>query len=113
MPTSIKSGPYGARLGPGPGVTMIFIAISELGNEFDLHIEITSGREGKHMRGSIHLVDMAFDYKFYSVSANKLIEYGALLKDRLGDDYDISVTTSKRIIHIEYQPKDPLGKLPA
>lgn len=68
---------------------------------------MTSGIEGRHMSKSLHYVGYANDW-----AANELINPETVAREidkDLGIDYDVIYSPSKKIIHIEFQPKQHYG----
>lgn len=62
---------------------------------------ITSGKDGKHMRGSKHYTGDAIDLRCYDMK--KVEETTKAIDKALGAGYD--VVFEKDHIHIEYDPK--------
>lgn len=63
---------------------------------------VTAVTDGKHRSGSLHYVGLGADLRTRYFK-DKGIRAAALLKDALGDEYD--VVLEKNHIHVEYQPK--------
>jgi hypothetical protein len=67
-------------------------------------VTLTSGREGKHGRGSLHYVGMAIDLRINTLPSmavkQRVCDDLALA---LGEQFDVVLESSH--IHCEYQPK--------
>lgn len=67
---------------------------------------ITSTYEGNHRQDSLHYADLAIDIRSPMFTNRKdNIDFINDLKKILGNDYDVLLDTTKRHIHIEYDPK--------
>ena len=66
---------------------------------------ITSGNDSKHMPGSLHYLNRAFDIRTFNIVGGVKIaqEWVTKVKLALGDDYDVIL--EKDHIHVEFQPK--------
>lgn len=100
----IKSGENGCRLGPQLAMAAMFAIFSGLENTLKGEFELTSGREGQHMFGSLHYVDHAVDVTWSGVWTQDAI--ASTLRSSLGDDFD--VVNEHTHVHIEFQPKKAL-----
>lgn len=75
----------------------------------DLHTQlgktltVTSTNDGKHMKGSFHYKDLAFDMRIWYLSVSERKEMVAQASKILGKDYDIIL--EKTHIHVEYDKK--------
>jgi hypothetical protein len=70
---------------------------------FGYKLTVTSTNDGKHMRGSRHYVDQAFDSRIWGIKLDTqkcIVDYA---KSKLGKDYDIVI--EKDHLHWEYDPK--------
>ncbi len=63
---------------------------------------ITSIRDGKHMKGSLHYVGKAFDVRSRDMSASELITFIHLVKQEC--DSRLDIVKESNHIHIEYDP---------
>ncbi len=108
----LKSGRYGARLSEIQAICAMMIIVDEVLWEMLLDHELSSGIEGEHMIGSLHPPGHALDFalrgEFTHTSARAARD---LIKKRLADDFDVLYNSKKRVIHVEWQMKKPLGKL--
>lgn len=68
---------------------------------------ITSGLDGKHMRGSKHYTGDAFDVRTNNVPTEKLAPLKSLIAERLTSDFDVILESDH--FHIEFDPKTPYG----
>jgi len=108
----VKSGRYGARLSEIQAICVMLIVVGEVLREFGIDYELSSGLEGEHMVGSLHYPGHALDFAIRMRLTQKLDrEARDAIKERLGDDFDVTYNTRKRVIHVEWQMKRPLGKL--
>lgn len=65
---------------------------------------ITSANDGKHMKGSRHYSDDAFDLRIRNIlPGGSAKAWVARMQERLGDDYDVVLEEDH--IHVEYDPK--------
>ena len=75
---------------------------------------ITSCGEGKHQDGSRHYLSMAFDVRTVDPSGKWKIEddarvaYVHELRNRIGDEFDVTVSQRFMNIHVELDPKENL-----
>ena len=75
---------------------------------------ITSGGEGKHQDGSRHYLSMAFDIRTvdptggWKIEDDARVAYLHELKNRLGDEFDVTVSPKHKNIHVELDPKENL-----
>ncbi len=73
---------------------------------------ITSGNDSRHMRGSRHYDDLAFDLRGNNIDAETARRLRDDLGRRIGDDYQVFYETfprnpSNNHIHVEYDPRPP------
>lgn len=68
-------------------------------------VVVTSGMDGKHMRGSLHYQGKALDIRRWNVPEEDLDEIVQTVRRILGKDWD--VVPEKTHIHIEYDPDVP------
>ena len=66
-------------------------------------LTVTSTNDGKHMKGSFHYKDLAFDLRTWYLSASEQKKLVKDAKAELGKDYDIVI--EKTHIHVEYDKK--------
>lgn len=110
----IKGGAYGARLSEAAALAAMMIIVDQAMTKLELTYELSSGIEGAHMIGSLHFIGHALDFTVRSTIQPK--QSALLLADvkaRLADDFDVTWTKAKALLHVEWQPKKPIGKLPA
>lgn len=63
---------------------------------------ITSIRDGKHMKGSLHYVGKAFDIRSRNMSDSELTTFIHLVKQEC--DSRLDIVKESNHIHIEYDP---------
>jgi hypothetical protein len=73
---------------------------------------ITSGNDSRHMRGSRHYEDLAFDLRGNNIDAATAARIRDDLGRRIGGDYQVFYETfprnpSNNHIHVEYDPPPP------
>ena len=61
---------------------------------------ITSANDGKHMVGSLHYKDLAWDLRTNNLDSDRVAEIAHMLRVDLGSDWDIVV--EKDHLHCEY-----------
>ncbi|WP_292960272.1 conjugal transfer protein TraG N-terminal domain-containing protein [Novosphingobium sp. UBA1939] len=71
---------------------------------------VTSGRDGRHMVGSLHPSGRALDFRGNNISVTQGRQLATLVGRRLGPDYDVAFETfphdpSRNHLHAEYDPK--------
>lgn len=100
----------GIKFGVQPPILRIFAAIANVAQDLDYPSEvvITSGMDGRHMPNSYHYSLRALDIRtknFPSVTAK--YEFVELLKEELGDEYDIlleGLGKAHEHVHVEFDP---------
>jgi len=83
----------------------VYSAIAIVAQIYEAHgsdLVITSVRDSKHGKHSLHYVGKAFDIRIWNIKVDKYV-LGKELQKALGDEYDVVV--EKDHIHIEYDPK--------
>ena len=71
---------------------------------------VTSGRDGRHMVGSLHSSGHALDFRGNNISVTQGRQLATLVGRRLGPEYDVLFETfphdpSRNHLHAEYDPK--------
>lgn len=108
----IKKGKYGARVDRNTAAAMVVVIVKEVMDAFNVDYELSSMLEGEHMKGSLHFVGLAWDWSIRSRISRAVGEDIHLrLMDNLGDDFDVAYTQTKKLYHVEFQPKRSMGKL--
>lgn len=91
-----------------PKVVVIACAVVNAANALDLpDMLITSGNDSTHMVGSKHYTDEALDFRIHHLTAEQQQALKAVVKARLGADYDVileSLGTPNSHLHVEYDP---------
>ena len=89
--------------GVTPKNLVIAAAIANTSQELGLELTITSGTDGKHMKGSKHYTGEALDLRSNNLTKSQTNKVVGVLKKRLGAAYQVIVESDH--IHIEYDPK--------
>ena len=104
----IKGGPHGARIhGLRPEMVVALIIVKDAFISRGANCVITSGIEGRHGRGSLHLVGAALDFRTGSMSREQVSEIATEIREGLGLDFDVVVEDTH--LHVEWQPKQGYG----
>jgi len=75
--------------------------IAEIYEEYNLDLVITSGRDGRHSKHSVHYGGLAIDCRIYTLpSATAVKEVATEIQKRLGDEF--WVLLEKDHIHCQY-----------
>ena len=82
-----------------PRIEAALPILDEIYQDVKTECVVTSGRDGKHMEGSLHYEGKALDIRTYNVLEALVKE----IKDSLGVGYDVIL--EKDHIHIEWDPK--------
>lgn len=90
--------------------TIIACAGINAANEIGLPVplEVTSGNDRTHKRGSKHYTDEALDFRTKTMSTQHKHAFVEVLKRRLGPDYDVILEDENgpnEHCHAEYDPK--------
>jgi len=107
----IRFGPYFYPTGLKPEITCTFQIISEVSNEYNLEIVLTSSIDRKHKAKSLHYVGLSVDISwpgFHREIEGVGIQVRQSLASRLGTHYD--VVLEDNCIHIECQPKTAINE---
>lgn len=92
-----------------PQMVLAVVVVNELYKKRGLECVVTSANDSKHMKGSLHYVGQALDFRTHYQALNGL-EIGLRneIKECLGPDFDVvleGVATPNEHIHIEWDPK--------
>lgn len=85
-----------------PEMLMLFVAMQEVeraGAEF----VITSGTDGKHMKGSMHYVGKAIDFRSRTMAPVAIENCARAIRRRLGTDFDLVIEPTH--FHLEHDQK--------
>jgi hypothetical protein len=94
----------GARMRGLRVETLFAICVaSEVYQRHGFEMDITSGVEGKHSRGSLHYAGAAVDLRIKNIPTEVVLTIVDDIKERLDTDYDVVLEGNH--IHIEFQPK--------
>ena len=88
-------------------VRKIFPLIEEVCSIYGIDFVITSGNDGKHMKGSKHYDDEAIDIRSRDLADNDKYEFLYSLDGRIDDEYpaEFDILFEVNHYHLEYDPK--------
>ena len=93
---------------------MATMVVNSVYSHYEAECTITTGRNGVHMRGSLHYAGNALDYRTKNIAEDsvKTAIYKDI-KERLGMQYDVVLHPyvnegNPGHLHIEFQPKEKL-----
>lgn len=97
----------GVRItGVKPETVLALIVCDGVYRSLGYEMVVTSVCEGKHSRGSIHFVGMAFDLRISNLRQESVPMIVSRMKDQLGQDFDVVLESDH--VHVEFEPKEPL-----
>lgn len=84
---------------------MIFAAYRVEGILMDMNVEcwITSARDGKHKKDSLHYVGFALDFRTKDIQPNALPDFEDEVKRALGPQFDVVLEVDH--LHVEWDVK--------
>ena len=83
---------------------LLAVAVAEsLFFQRDIAVVITSGRDSRHGKGSLHYMGNAVDLRIRALTAFNAAAVAEELADCLGDQYDVVLESDH--IHVEFDPK--------
>ena len=90
-----------------PEMVLAYVIAQKVYADFEAGCVITSAKDGKHGRGSLHYVGLAIDLRTHMLSVADQALVTADLKDKLGAQYDVVLEGGGQNahIHLEFQPK--------
>lgn len=91
------------KRGVNPKNLTIMAAVANVAQLDELSLTVTSGTDGKHMKGSKHYVGDALDIRTRGLDQAQVMLVATHISERLGNGYDVVV--EKDHIHVEYDPK--------
>jgi hypothetical protein len=98
----------GVRItGMRPEILLALVAAERVYDEAGHDFTITACVDGKHTTGSLHYAGAAIDVRTRDLAPADVQETLAQIKVCLGADFDVLLEVDH--IHIEFQPKAPLG----
>ena len=89
--------------GVTPRLLIIAAALANISESLGVEYVITSGTDGKHMKGSKHYTGEALDVRTSSLDNDEIDDVIDALRVKLGRNYDVLFETNH--IHIEYDKK--------
>lgn len=90
-----------------PELLLAIIVAEEVYRLARRSLVITSVKDGKHMKGSLHYSGSALDLRIYPEGRVPPGQMAKEIQNRLGKDFDVILEPDH--IHIEYQPKATSG----
>lgn len=101
---------HGVKLsGLRPEMVLATTIIEGVYDALGLPLVITSGRDGRHGRGSFHYQGGALDYGTKVVPREKLHDLRLTCAQHLGAEYDVvleDMDSMNEHLHVEFQPKE-------
>jgi len=102
-----------ARIPPSWAMPIAAFIVEQVYKKHGVELEFTSGREGRHGRGSQHFKDLAFDARVWNLGDDEVVwrQVADEIADRLGKDFDVVLhgkDDPPPHLHVEFDPKDPL-----
>jgi hypothetical protein len=98
----------GVRItGMRPEILLAAVAAERVYEEAGHDLTITACLDGKHTAGSLHYAGAAIDVRTRDFAPAAVQKILARIKDCVGADFDVLLEADH--IHIEFQPKTPLG----
>ena len=98
----IKAGVRAAGL--QPEILLAILEAREIYRALEVDLVITSLRDGKHMKGSLHYKGLAVDLRTRDLCPINRATATRRLKGALGPEYDVVLESDH--IHIEFDPKE-------
>lgn len=92
----------GVKLHPSTAWAAGMPIVREVFRDFGYTATITSGRDGKHMTGSLHYSGQAFDFRSRDIASADLHHLVATLAEALGKEFDVVLESDH--IHVEFDP---------
>ena len=89
------------KAGVTPKLLRIAAGAANVAELLGLEITITSGNDGKHMKGSKHYTYEALDFRTRDLSKTNVTKVMTMLRGRLGPHYDVILEHDH--LHVEYQ----------
>ena len=104
---SIKPGVDLTGILPEMGIAVSIVM--DVARSLAIPFVITSGRDGKHSPTSLHYSGLALDFRANHVPEPTAVEYGRVVAERLGKQYDVILERDKdgKIdhLHCEFDAK--------
>ncbi len=90
------------------------ITVSSVFADYGVTAVLTSGRDGRHMPGSLHYEDLAWDFRLMNLPEkirNPAVDKIRDILNVKNQDYDVIIESANGLewLHIEYQPKNKTG----
>ena len=86
-----------------PEMALALPIIATVYAEFGVECVITSSKDGKHGRNSLHYVGFALDFRTRDLSHDDQLKLQKILCERLQVQFD--VVLEKDHLHVEFQPE--------
>ena len=106
-PTAISIKPGVDIAGIQPEMSLALPIIASAFHQFGVECVITSGKEGKHGRNSLHYVGFALDFRTRDLTEADQAVMHILVIKRLSSQFD--VVLEKDHLHVEFQPEGVRG----
>jgi len=104
----IKSGVGAASVrGIQPEMAIAWTIVVAIFERHGVTARLSSGVDGKHMRGSSHYRGHAVDISKRDVPSQAYAQLGQAMTEALGDEFDVIEEPSHW--HIQFRPKIPLN----
>lgn len=82
------------------------IIVEAVYEHFGYDCIITAGSDGKHMQGSLHYRGLALDFRTMMILDADQPEVAKMVKEKLGESYDVVLEHDPDHLHVEYDPKE-------
>ena len=86
-----------------PELVIALMAAGKVYAKRGAELVITSAKDGKHGRGSLHYVGLAVDLRTKHLTNQQKVDITIDLRQALGAQFD--VVSEKDHLHVEFQPK--------
>ena len=87
-----------------PEMVIAMMIAKDIIERYNVEFVITSAKDGKHGRGSLHYVQLAIDVRRRDFNDNIVVkQITEEMKDHLGEQFDVVLESTHW--HIEYNPK--------
>ena len=90
-----------------PEVLLAIVAAERVFEDAGADLVLTACVDGKHSVGSLHYAGQAVDIRTRDLPPESRQKLVARIRECMGEDYDVILESDH--IHLEFQPKRPLG----